>query len=318
MNQHTRVIFVEGIPFTGKSTTSEYVATQLGLNGYAARWIPEGVMIQHYFTHALAVIDREQTFSETMFRTEWSTFVEAAQAATTMFVVDSALSYAAVDPLLTEDWPVEAIHAELGRIAELCAPLQPRVIHLTGDVERLVPASIVERGEDWREHLVRQADAAPYQQARGRSGVAGATSLLHDSQELLRAILTRDNWPTLELDVTAPDWAAHRRAILAFLGLDEVLVDRPALAPAVLQSYAGMYATDDQERSPNVLIVRLEDDTLALHGPGTRYGSLVPVSATRFHLQATPVDIEFVVEEGLAQRLVLFRSDGTAHGYRRT
>jgi hypothetical protein len=318
MNQQTGVIFVEGVPFTGKSTTSEYVATQLDLNGYGARWLSEGMMIQHYFTHALAVVDRQQTLSETLLRTEWSTFVEAALAATTIFVVDSALSYAAVAPLLTEDWPVEAIHAELSRIAELCAPLQPRVIHLTGDVEHLVPASIVERGEDWREHLVRQADAAPYQQARGRSGVAGATSLLHDSQELLRAVLTRDNWPTLELDVTAPDWAAHRRAILAFLGLDEVLVDRPVIAHAVLQSYVGTYAADDQERSPNLLIVRLEQDTLVLHGPGTRYGPLLPVSATRFHLQATPLDVEFVVEEGLAQRLTLFRSDGTGHGYRRT
>jgi hypothetical protein len=264
------------------------------------------------------VIDQRQTLSETVLRTEWNTFVETALAAATMFVVDSALSYAAVAPLLTEDWPVEAIHAELRCIAELCVPLQPCVIHLMGDVERLVPASIVERGESWREQLVRQAEIAPYQQARGRFGIAGATSLLHDSQELLHAILAHGDWPALELDVTAPDWAAHRRAILAFLGLNEVEVERPALARSLLQSYAGTYTADDQERSPNVLSVRLEHDTLVLHGPDSRYGTLVPVSATRFHLQATPLDIEFVVEEGLAQHLMLFRSDGKAHSYRRT
>jgi hypothetical protein len=243
--------------------------------------------------------------------------VETAQAADTIFVVDSALSYAAVDPLLMEDRPMEAIHAELRHIAELCAPLQPRVIHLAGDVEQLVPASIVERGEWWREHLVGQAEATPYQQARGRSGVAGATRLLHDCQALLGAILAHDNWSALTLEVTAPDWAAHRRAILAFLKLDEVAVDRPVLAPSVLQSYAGTYATDDPERPNKMFSVRLEHDSLALYGSDTRYGPLVPVSATRFHLQATPVDIEFVVEEGSAQRLTLFTSDGKAHNYRR-
>jgi hypothetical protein len=317
MNQHTRMILVEGVPFTGKSTTSEYVATQLDLNGHSAHWVPEGMMLQHYFPHALEVLKRQQTVSETLLWAEWSAFVETVLAARTIFVVDSSLSYAAVYPLLMEDRPVQAIHAELSHIAELCARLQPRVIHLMGDVEHLVPTSIVERGEGWREHLVGQAEASPYQQTRGRSGVAGATSFLHDAQLLLRAILAHSDWSTLTLDVTAPDWAAHQRAILAFLRLDEIPVDRPALAHSVLQSYIGTYVTDDSERSDSLLSVRLEHDTLTLHGSGMRYGTLVPVSVTRFHLQATPLDIEFVVEKGLAQRLTLLTSDGKAHSFQR-
>lgn len=316
MNQQTRLILVEGVPFTGKSTTSEYVATQLNLNGYPARWMSEGMMLQQ-FPHALAVIDRQQTLSETMLRAEWSTFVETVLVGATMFIVDSALSYAAVDPLLNEDRPVEVIHAELRHIAELCVPLQPRVIHLTGDVEYLVPASIAERGAGWQEHLVRQADATPYQQARGRSGVAGATSLLHDSQELMRAVLARDEWPTLMLDVTAPDWTARQRAILTFLNINEVPVDHPTLARSVLQSYVGTYATDDPDRRDKMLSVQLEHDTLALHALDTRYGPLAPVSVTRFHLQASPVDVEFVVEDGLTRGLTLLTSDNKVHRYRR-
>src|SRR5262245_20524538 len=107
MNQQTRLILVEGVPFTGKSTTSEDVATQLDLNGYPARWVSEGMLLQHYFPHALAVLKRQQSVSETSLWAEWSAFVETALAATTMFVVDSALSYVAVDPLLMEDRPVE-------------------------------------------------------------------------------------------------------------------------------------------------------------------------------------------------------------------
>lgn len=317
MNQQTRLIMVEGVPFTGKSTTSEYIATQLGLNGYPAHWVSEGMLLQHHFPHALAVIERQQALSETVLRAEWSGFVETVQAAAAIFVVDSALSYAAVDLLLMEDRPMEAIHAELRHIAELCVPLQPRVIHLTGDVERLVPDSIAERGEDWQEHLIQQAEAAPYQQARGRSGLAGAMSLTHDFQMLMHSVLAHDDWSTLTLDVTSLNWPAHRRSLLAFLGLDEIPVDRPALAPSVLQSYVGTYATDDPERSEKMLSVQLEHDTLALHGSRARHGPLLPVSTTRFHLQATPLDIEFGVEDGLAQSLTLHTSDGRAHIFRR-
>jgi hypothetical protein len=180
MHHQTRLILVEGVPFTGKSTTSEYVATQLNLNSYPAHWVSEGMLLQRYFPHAVTVLDRQQPLSEAVLRAEWRTFVETVLAATTLFVVDSALSYAAVVPLMAEDWPMEAIHAELRHIAALCVPLQPRVIHLMGDVERLVPTSIVERGAGWQEHLVRQAEAAPYQQARGRSGIVGATRFMHD------------------------------------------------------------------------------------------------------------------------------------------
>jgi hypothetical protein len=318
MNQQLRMILVEGVPFTGKSTTSEYIASQLDLNGYATHWISEGMLLQRHFPQTMAMLDQQELVAEATIRTEWQAFVATALADPRVFVVDSALSYVAIDPFLMADRPLDIIQAELRHIAELCAPLHPRVIHLTGDVAHLVPASIVERGPGWEEHLVRQAEAAPYQQARGRSGVTGATSMLHDSQELTRAILAQDGWPTLTLDVTAADWAAHRRAILDFLGLTEVTVERPILDQSVLQSYVGAYTADDPQRHDQLLSVHLEDETLVLNGATMRYGTLVPVSPTRFHLQATPVNIEFQVAAGLAQRLTLITSDGTAHGYRRT
>ncbi|HEY1012520.1 MAG TPA: hypothetical protein VGE07_07425, partial [Herpetosiphonaceae bacterium] len=193
----------------------------------------------------------------------------------------------------------------------------PRVIHLTGDAEWLVPASIAERGDGWREHLIRTAEAPPYQQARGRTGLAAAVSMLNESQAFLDEILIRDGWPALTLAVPPPDWAAHRRAILGFLGLAEVEVERPALTRETLESYAGTYVTDDPARINKEYIVRLEDGGLALHTARERYGLLVAVTETRFHLQATPYDVEFAAGAGPASSLTVFGDDGAAHLYRR-
>lgn len=119
----------------------------------------------------------------------------------------------------------------------------------------------------------------------------------------MRAVLAHEHWPTLSLQVTPTEWDTHRRAILAFLGIDEIPVERPVLARSVLEAYVGSYAADDPERSPDMLTVSLEHDTFALYGPDRRYGALIPISETHFHLQAAPLDIEFVVEAGLVQRL---------------
>jgi hypothetical protein len=312
-----RVIFLEGIPFTGKSTTSEYIATQLRLNGHPAHWISEGMMFQRHFPQTLVMADQELPFSTQIWHTEWAAFVEQALAATEVWVVDSPISYVGILPLMTENWPRNAMDAELTQIAALCAPLQPHVINLIGDVDQLVPASIVDRGEPWREQLIRQSDVTPYQQARGRSGLEGATIMMREEQDLTAEILASTGWPLLTLDVSDPDWAARQRAILGFLGLAEVLVERPALTRAMLEALIGTYAPLDPARDAREISVQLEDETLSLHGPRQRYGPLVPLSLTRFHLRASPIDIEFQTEDERTQ-LTLLRSDGSAEVYQRT
>jgi hypothetical protein len=139
-------VLVEGIPFTGKSTTSEYIAQQLNLNGYPVQWVPEGVMLKQYFLDVLASFTEAKPLTQEVLWQNWSTFVEAVRQSPATFVVDSALSYAAVFRLLQADTPTPEIIAWLDRLAELLAPLQPRVIHLTGNADYLARPSIVERG----------------------------------------------------------------------------------------------------------------------------------------------------------------------------
>ncbi|HEX8598384.1 MAG TPA: hypothetical protein VF952_07680 [Chloroflexia bacterium] len=321
MQMQTKLVLVEGVTFTGKSTLSEYVASQLRLNGHAAEWVSEGMMWDKYFPRVLAALDHTHSVSDEVLWEEWSAFVQAVKGAPTIFVVDAALSFAAVYPLQAEDRPHAEILAMLARIAELCAPLHPRVIHLMGDQERLARASIVERGERWEKQLIEQSEAAPHQKARGRSGIEGAIAFLQEEQELMHVVLEAGGWQTLTLDVTSADREANRRTMLSFLGIDEVQVEPPALA-APLQAYTGTYAAEHPAGNIGTgtletLEVRLEQDRLVLHQPGMRLGPLVPVSATRFHLTASPLDVEFVVEEGMARRLVILRPSGETLAFRR-
>ena len=49
-----------------------------------------------------------------------------------------------------------------------------------------------------------------------------------------------------------------------------------------------------------------------------RFGTLVPETVTRFHIAATRLDAELVVEEGVAQGLVVYTPDSKRHVFRRT
>jgi hypothetical protein len=314
---NTHLILIEGNPFTGKSTLSEYVAQQLDLNGHPAHWVNEGVMLQQHFRHVLATIEGQERIQEPLLRDDWQAFVEAVRSSSSIFVVDAALSFAAVLPLLAADRPAATIHAELKHIAELCAVLRPRVIHLTGDAAQLTYASFVERGADWQEQITRQSDAFPYQQSRGRTGVDGAIAFLEDAEVFMRRVLVDDGWDALTLDVSRVDWATNRRAVLDFLGLSEVTIERPTLTSEQLRAYTGTYVSDSPDRAGETLSVQLEQETLALHGARTRYGPLLPVSPTRFHLQASRLDVEFEADEQQTWHLRLLTPDGSARVYRR-
>jgi hypothetical protein len=284
-------------------------------------------MWKQYFPQILAALEETQPISEELLWEAWSAFVQTVKSSPATFVVDAAISFAAVYPLLAEDRPRSAILAFVTHLAELCAPLHPRVIHLVGDQERLARASIVERGDKWEKQLVDQSDAAPYQKARGRSGIEGAIAFLQEEQELMDAALEAGGWQPLTLDVTSSDREdreANRRAMLGFLGTSEVRVDPPVLA-APLQAYTGTYAAQDpHDPEGNIgtgtletLEVRVEQDQLVLYQPGTRLGPLVPVSATRFHLTASPLNVEFAVEDGMALHLVIIRSSGKTIAFSR-
>ncbi len=317
----TKLVLVEGVSFTGKSTLSEYVASQLRLNGHAAEWVSEGTMWKLYFPRVIAALDQTQSVSDELLWEEWTAFVQTVESAPAIFVVDAALSFAAVYPLLGEDRPHAAILDMAARIADLCAPLHPRAIHLMGDQERLTRASIVERGERWEKQLIEQSEAAPYQKARGRSGIEGAIAFHQEEQELMHVVLEAGGWQTLTLDVTSGDREANRLAVLSFLGIDEVQVEPPALA-APLQAHTGAYTAEGPPGNIGTgtletLEVRLEQDRLVLHQPDMRLGPLIPVSSTRFHLKASPLDVEFEVEEGLVRRLVILRPSGQTLAFRR-
>lgn len=117
----TKLVLVEGNPFTGKSTLSEYLAQQIGLNGHAVEWVPEGMMLEKYFTHVLDVLEQTEPVSIEALWADWTAFVAAVEASPAIFVVDAAISYAAIYPLLEADRPNSEILALVERIAGLCA-----------------------------------------------------------------------------------------------------------------------------------------------------------------------------------------------------
>lgn len=304
----SRLVLVEGLPFSGKSTLSEFLAEQMTLNGIAAEWVSEGTMLSRYFPGVMHGLEEERPPQPAELRWEWSAFADTVAAAGRTVVMDSALSYAAVHPLVWLNLPNEAIHRHLRAIRAICQPLNPKVIHMLVDPAIALPASILERGEVWRDHIVGQSDSNPYQKAKGLTGLDGAIQLGRECQEL--TCETLESWDTLSLKVTGGDWPALWQQALSFLGLKHVQPSAFAVSHDALSSFVGEFESEAQRR----LLVVLEDGRLELRQKDGRIGPMIPVSELRFHVQASDVDVEF---EPSGTSLSVMRRSGKSTLYRR-
>jgi hypothetical protein len=86
----TQLVIVEGVPFSGKSTLGDFAVLQLGVHGSGVEWIPEGVMLYRFFPHVVAVHVQKEALAPALLWADWSSFVQAALASPSSFVVDTA------------------------------------------------------------------------------------------------------------------------------------------------------------------------------------------------------------------------------------
>jgi hypothetical protein len=298
-----QAVFVEGVPFSGKSTLSEFIYEQLVLNGVRSTWISEGALFGRYFPGAL-----EPNLTLDSLRAEWKALAEALCAADELSVVDSALSYPGIYAMLALNLTAAEIEQQFHWLRSLFEPLPPRVIYLRSNPRRTVPASIEDRGEAWREQLLRQTEEHAVKRRLDLRGNEGAIALMDEQQQLFTNVVSSTGWTTLTLDVEEGEWSERRRRVLDFLGIQGIEPPPVQIPLEQLASYSGEYESE----SGNPYTVVLEKDRLVLYQPDNRLGWLKPRTCSLFHLEASDVDVEFGALASGEWKMTFIRREGAA------
>jgi hypothetical protein len=315
MQPRPKLILVEGIPFSGKSTTAEYVATQLQLNGLPAQWVWEIDVLDRFFATSSAVARQYGPGLAEAIRADWAAFITHITASADTFVVDSALSFATVDPLFAANLPPHAIAALMNAIAAECRGLNPYCLHLVVDVDPLLQHSYVERGPGWIAHITSVVNECPYQHQRNRTGTAGVTAFMQEVQALMQELLSAREWNTLTIDTSARDWPAYHQAIAHHLQLHPHPIMAHSVPLAQLHAYRGIYTAVEATSRYEHLEIAGEGTILELRTPTFRLGALIPESDTRFRVQATAMRIAFVLDEQQNHQLLFTAPDGQIYRY---
>ncbi|PKU92163.1 hypothetical protein CQR46_0243 [Bifidobacterium pseudolongum subsp. globosum] len=145
----TRLIIVEGLPGTGKSTTASLIARELRERGHTVVCVDEG---DPNHPADLPDYDIFDDFADerTHILARWRSFVEHADPHTIYVFNCLLLQNPMCETMMRFDMDEAASRAYIGQIARIIRPLHPLVVYLDRtDVRSTVDAVLAERGEGW-------------------------------------------------------------------------------------------------------------------------------------------------------------------------
>ncbi len=230
----TKLIYIEGLPGSGKSTAASWLAKRLQSTGRKA-----DLFLEHQPGHPLNVGGDSHPAGETpgdvFFQNynpenfiqesfeRWQRFLDAAIQDDAIYVLDSYPYQNSVRVLLQLNADLECITAYSAQIEALAAPVKPVLVYFSHqgseyETQRFTQIS-EQRGKEWTEYVIDLVMHCPYAQARNLSGFEGILFFLREYHQLVHSLLQDSPIPRIILENCSDGWDGCYRRIEDFLGL---------------------------------------------------------------------------------------------------
>lgn len=310
----TKLILVEGLPGSGKSTTAHTVARLLADRGVPVRWWYEEEVNHPVYafrdrTTLQQVVD---DLADGEYRrvlatalAQWRRFAVLMQGTDSVVLIDGCLLGYLTWSLFPLAVPEAEIREYVAEVERIIAPATPCLIYFyQQDVGASLARLCARRGGDTEQRLIQQSTQSPYGRQRGLQGFAGMVAYWAAYRQLTDAAFAGLALPKLAIETTAGDWPTYRQQVLTFLGLPPAATQR--LPDGEAARFVGTYRYEEGDARGSATI-SVEGGELFLDGvphvwPHNR---LVPKARNAFDVESLPFEIAFSeASDGRIMRMV--------------
>jgi len=295
----TKLILVDGIPGSGKSTISQFISKQMDRNKIKVKWYFEHDMF-HPITIDYKELEKQQGETEPdhsrrimeKYKAAWDNFVNKIESDDTVYLIESYLFQNAVlFPHFLNDLNRLTIKKYYHKILEILSPLNPVLILFHHDnIQKVVNTNWKLRGERWNHFVANMFENSVYCKNRNLKGADGSIVLLRDFNEFMSELYEEFNFRKIRIDSTYRDWSDYRRRILKFFKLEEI---EDKTFKCDLNRFCGEYF-----KYGFIFRIHKKNNQLYLDEfyPNMK---LLPVANNVFEIEGFPITIKFYKYKGI-------------------
>ena len=284
------VIFVDGLPGYGKSTTAQRLWLQLEALGRPARW-----WYEHESGHPIFDDERvrsaragDAAAASDLFTgalAGWDRVASAARNEPGTVIFESTLFQSTVGTQLLIGWPHERIEAHFQATMQSLAGIPMALVYLRPPSVASAIRSTCERRHPWFETFVLQhLGESPRGERQPVRSLEDVITFFEELRGLTDGLFERFPGPKISYVQAGADWKGQQAAVTGFLGLPEA----PEAAVASLTDFAGTFRLEGAEDHWQFAV-----DRGGLRFDGEHRGRLFPRGEDRFALEGSCAEILF-------------------------
>ena len=231
MSEHklpdTKLLVLDGLPGSGKSTNGRWLASLLERNGVQANWLPEDGLphplwwYPHWDGANFLPPDFDNTPLETFIETslkKWQDFVAFLSVSEEPYIAESVFFQNAVAMFVMGGAEPARLVEYAHQVQTITRDLNPSLIYFyQADVGLALRKICDIRGQGFEQELLKNMERFPYLKRRGLTGLAGLTLLWQAIQRLTDALFADYTIPKLAIETSASAWPHYRWQMLDFL-----------------------------------------------------------------------------------------------------
>ncbi len=303
--QNYKLIFIEGIPGSGKSTTAQFVSNIFTRNNIPHKWWYEEAK-----GHPVYLFDNQESMQQVVENLSngnyrlvidialkrWIEFSISLQNSNEIVIVDSCLLGYLTWSLFPNNVPKKAILEYVSEVEEIVKQCNPVLIYFyQDDIAAAIKKICLRRSGATENNFIRAATESSYGKTKGLTGFNGLVSYWQDYRALTDESFEGLSFPKISINNTEGDWLVYYRDILNFLGVNEK--QNRSIVQDDLQRFVGSYYS--KQDGEKVCWVVLDGGRLIVDGLRQVWTktTLIPKSLNSFDVESLPFQVKFEEDE---------------------
>jgi hypothetical protein len=213
---NTKLILIEGLPGSGKSTSTQYLGTVLQRSGIACDCFQE-----EDDPHPIPCLDFEIKGLPKKMVPLWKKFAEQAEQEPKVTIIESRLWQNSSLFMYMSENEVEDIVLFNQQVNQVLTRLSPVLIYLNQDkVEAALRRMAASRGEAWMQATLRETNQYQWFKSRGLHDFEGWVTFFKEWQTVAGRLY--EDWPYRKIRILNPhdDWTRAYEEMRTFLQVD--------------------------------------------------------------------------------------------------